>query len=80
MRYRVKVHGKGLIVIPVDVRRKLGIYKGSYLELIVEGDSVRLIVPKSLKEAYGVDGEKALEVVKLINVSRREEVDKEVRP
>ena len=41
---------------------------------------MRLIVPKSLKVAYGVDGEKALEVVKLINASRREEVDKEVRP
>lgn len=80
MRYRVKVHEKGLIVIPAEIRRKFGIYKGSYLELVVEGDSMRLIVPKSLKEAYGVDGEKALEVVRLIGASRREEVDKEVRP
>ncbi len=80
MRYRVKVHEKGLIVIPAEIRRKFGIYKGSYLELVVEGDNMRLLVPKSLKEAYGVDGEKALEVIRLINASRREEVDKEVCP
>ena len=53
--------------------------KGSYAEFIIEGDTVKLVVPKSLKDAFGVDGEKALEVVKLISASRRKEVEKEVR-
>ena len=78
-RYRIKVHRKGLIVIPAEVRRKLGIYEGSYLELIVEDNSIRLLVPKSLRDAFGVDGEKAVEVARLINASRRAEVEKEVR-
>jgi len=78
-RYRVKVHRKGLIVIPVEVRRRLGIVEGSYVELIVEGDTIRIIVPKTLKDAFGVDGEKALEVARLITASRRKEVDEEVR-
>ncbi len=78
-KYRVKVHKKGLIVIPVDIRRKLGIYEGSYLELVVEGNEIRLIVPKNLKEAFGADGEKALEVARLISASRRAEVEKEIR-
>jgi len=78
-RYRVKVHRKGLVVIPVEIRRKLGISEGSYVEFIVEGDTVKLVVPKSLKDAFGVDGEKALEVVKLISVSRRKEVEEEIR-
>ena len=78
-RYRVKVHRKGLIVIPVEVRRRLGIVEGSYVELVVEGDAIRIIVPKTLRDAFGVDGEKALEVARLITASRRKEVGEEVR-
>lgn len=78
-RYRVKVHRKGLIVIPVEVRRRLGIVEGSYVELVVEGDTIRIIVPKTLRDAFGVDGEKALEVARLITASRRKEVGEEVR-
>ena len=76
-RYRVKVHRKGLIVIPAEVRRRLGISEGSYLELVVEGNSIRLTVPRSLREAFGVDGEKAVEVARLISVLRRAEVEGE---
>ncbi len=78
-RYRVKVHRKGLIVIPANVRRKFGIHEGSYLELIVEDDSIRLIIPRSLRDAFGVDGKKAIEVIELINASRRDEIEKEIR-
>ena len=78
-RYRVKVHRKGLIVIPVEVRRRLGIVEGSYVELVVEGDTIRIIVPKTLRDAFGVDGEKALEVARLITASRRKEFSEEVR-
>ena len=78
-RYRVKVHKKGLIVIPAEVRRKLGIHEGSHLELVVEDNSIRLLIPKDLREAFGIDGEKAVEVARLISASRRAEVEKEVR-
>ncbi len=78
-RYRVKVHRKGLIVIPAEVRRRLGICEGSYLELVVEDNSIRLIVPRSLRDAFGVDGEKALEVARLISASKRVEVEEEIR-
>ena len=78
-RYRVKVHRKGLIVIPAEIRKRFGISEGSHLELIVEGDEIRLIIPKSLKDAFGVDGERALEVVKLIHAFRRMEIEKEIR-
>ena len=79
-RYRVKVHKKGLIVIPARVRRKLGISEGSHLEIIVEDNVMRIVVPKSLKDAFAVDGERALEVVRLITASRREEIEEEIRP
>ena len=78
-RYRVKVHRKGLIVIPAEVRRRFGIAAGTYLELVVEGDSIRLVVPKSLRDAFGADGERALEVARLISASRRAELEEELR-
>jgi len=74
-KYRVKVHRKGLIVIPAEVRRSLGIAEGMYLELVVDEQGIRLIPPKSLLTAFGVDGERALEVVKLISASRRRELE-----
>ncbi len=78
-RYRVKVHRKGLIVIPAEVRRRLGIREGSQLEMVVDENGIRLLVPGSLREAFGVDGEKAVEVARLINASRRAEVEEEIR-
>ncbi|RLF07998.1 MAG: AbrB family transcriptional regulator [Thermoprotei archaeon] len=79
-RYRVKVHKKGLIVIPAEVRRRFGIYENSYLELVVDDNGIRLVVPKDLRDAFGMDGDKALEVIKLIHESRRREIGKEIYP
>lgn len=79
MKFRVKVHKKGLIVIPAEVRRMLGIQEGSYIELLVEGGEAKIIAPKSLLDAFGVDGEKALDVARLIFAERRKEVEEEVR-
>ena len=67
-----------MIVIPAEIRRRFGICEGSYLELVVEGDSVRLIVPRNLRSAFGIDGERAIEVARLINASRRVEVEEEI--
>ncbi len=78
-RYRVKVHKKGLIVIPAEVRRRFNIFEGSYLELVVDDEGIRLAVPKSLRDAFGVDGDKALEVARLIEAARRAEVEEEIR-
>ncbi len=75
LRFRVKVHKKGIVVIPAEVRRILGIEEGSYLDLYVEDNSIRIVVPKDLREAFGIDGERALEVAKLINQSRRAEIE-----
>ena len=79
MRYKVKVYRKDLVVIPAEVRRKLGIYEGMILELKVENNSIVLIPPKTLKDAFGADGDKALEVAKLIVELRKKEVRREIR-
>jgi AbrB family looped-hinge helix DNA binding protein len=37
------VSSKGQVVIPSDVRRKLGLVQGSVLRFVVDGDSVKLL-------------------------------------
>lgn len=37
------VSSKGQVVIPSDVRRKLGLSQGSVLRFVVDGDNVRLL-------------------------------------
>jgi len=78
-RYRVKVHRKGIIVIPAAIRKRLGIVEGSYLDLVVDESGVRLLTPLDLRSAFGIDGGKALEVVKLIHKARRGELEEELR-
>jgi AbrB family looped-hinge helix DNA binding protein len=78
-KYTVKVHGKGLIVIPAEVRKKFGITPGSKLQLYVEGGSIRIVVPQDIRSLFGVDGEKALEVTRLILEERKRERDTEIR-
>jgi len=49
------------------------------LQLFLEGDSMRLVVPRDLRSFFGADGVKALEVTKLILEERRKELEQEVR-
>ncbi len=42
LRSRVRVGRRGVIVIPKDVRERLGIAEGMVLELSVEGDRIVL--------------------------------------
>ncbi len=42
LRYRVRIGRRGTIVIPKNVRKKLGITEGMSLELSVEGDRIIL--------------------------------------
>jgi AbrB family looped-hinge helix DNA binding protein len=42
LRVRVRVGKRGVIVIPKDVRERLGIVDGMILELSVEGDKIIL--------------------------------------
>jgi AbrB family looped-hinge helix DNA binding protein len=40
------VSSKGQIVLPADIRRRLGLMAGSQMELIEESDGVRLVVSR----------------------------------
>ena len=78
-RYRVKVYKKGIVVIPKEVREKLGIKEGDVLELVIEGDRASIEKPETLLDLFGVDGEDAVEIAKEVTKERRKEVEREVR-
>jgi AbrB family looped-hinge helix DNA binding protein len=72
----VKVHKKGIIVIPAEVRRRLNIKEGSVIELEVEGDKIILKRKLTLLDAYGIDKEMGDSAVKELEKLRKE-VEKE---
>ena len=50
MRVLVTVDERGRITIPSEIRKKLGIKKGSLLELTIDDDEIRVRLVKSVAE------------------------------
>lgn len=45
------VSSKGQIVLPADIRKRLGLMAGTQMEIIEEADGVRLVVARPIKTA-----------------------------
>ena len=45
----ITVSSKGQVVLPADIRRRLGLMAGSQMEIIEEPDGVRLVVSRPVK-------------------------------
>ena len=73
----VKVHRKGIIVIPAEVRRRLNVKEGSVMELEVEGDKIVLKRKMTLSDMYGVDKVMGDSALKELERLRKEEVERE---
>jgi AbrB family looped-hinge helix DNA binding protein len=73
----VKVHRRGIIVIPAEVRRRLNIKEGSVIELEVEGDKIVLKRKMTLSDMYGADKEMGDSALKELERLRKEEVERE---
>ena len=74
---QVRVHRKGIIVIPAEIRKKLNIAEGSVLDLEVEGDRIVLKKTMTLLDAFGVDRDLGDLPLWELERLRREEVEKE---
>lgn len=77
----VTVGPKGRVVIPVDVRRELGLTEGSELVAMVEGDAVVLLPRSAVRDRLrslfaGVSGSMAGELIE----ERRAAAAEESRP
>jgi len=45
------ISSKGQMVLPADIRRRLGLMAGTQMEIIEEADGVRLVVARAIKTA-----------------------------
>ena len=52
--YVVKVHRKGMIALPPELREKYGIEEGSEVVLVDEGGQVILLPKRRLEDLYGM--------------------------
>ena len=72
MEYVVKVSRKGQIVIPVEIRRKLGV--ADRLLIKVEENSVKVKPYTPLEKAFGADGKAMIEVAKSLLKDKEREI------
>lgn len=72
----VKVHKKGIVVLPAEARRALNIAEGDRLLLRVEDDSLVLVPKRSASTVFGSLG---FDIVKEVREERRKEVERELR-
>ncbi|AWR93675.1 AbrB/MazE/SpoVT family DNA-binding domain-containing protein [Acidianus brierleyi] len=74
----VKVHKKGIIVIPAEVRKEFNIKEGAVIDLEIEEDKIVLRPKQTLLDAYGIDGKEAgKKLLEELEKMRKEEVEKE---
>ena len=45
------VSSKGQVVLPAEIRKRLGLMAGTQMEIIEEADGIRLVVARSIKAA-----------------------------
>lgn len=55
VEYDSKLSAEGRIVIPAEVRRRLGVAAGDRLAFLVDDQGVRLVTPRSLAEQLWVN-------------------------
>lgn len=52
----VTVSGKGQVVIPVEIRRHLGITPGCQLDFSLDGETIQAVVRRRIKPSNPEDG------------------------
>jgi len=75
MEYVLRVSSKGQVVIPAEVRRKFNIK--SRVILRVEDGEIKLIPFIDLREAFGIDGDRMIEVAKALLLDKKREIELE---
>ena len=70
--YRLKVHKKGIIVLPKEVRERLNIREGDEVNAIVDDEGIYIFPKMTVDKIFGSD-KGALEALKLLEEERRRE-------
>ena len=70
--YRLKVHKKGIIVLPKEIRERLNIKEGDEVDVIVDDEGIYIFPRMTMDRIFGSD-KGALEALRLLEEERRRE-------
>ncbi|MUM65683.1 AbrB/MazE/SpoVT family DNA-binding domain-containing protein [Acidianus infernus] len=70
--YKLKVHKKGIIVIPKEVRDKLNIKEGDELNVVADGEGIFIFPQRNIEKYFGSDKD-AIKALKVLEEERRKE-------
>lgn len=73
--YTIKVHKKGIIVIPKEVRERLNIKDGDKMILINDEEGIYIYPIKSIEYYFGKDKRYGVELIKLLEEERNKECE-----
>ena len=76
----VTVTERGMATIPAESRRKYRIKPGTRLEVIELDEGILFKPVPSLEDLYGIDGEKALEMLRSYQLDKRREIEHDREP
>ncbi len=72
LMYKLKVHKKGIIVIPKEIRHRLNIKEGDEVSVIVDDDGIYIFPNENIEKYFGSDKD-AIEALKILEEERRKE-------
>ncbi|MUN29800.1 AbrB/MazE/SpoVT family DNA-binding domain-containing protein [Sulfuracidifex metallicus] len=73
--YRLKVHKKGIIVIPKEIRDKFNIKEGDEVNVIVDDKGIYIFPMQTIEKYFGSD-KGAIDALKILEEERRKEREK----
>jgi AbrB family looped-hinge helix DNA binding protein len=76
VKYTSTVTEKGMITLPVDIRRKYSIKRGSKVKLMEVEKGILIVPIPKLEDLFGIDPSMR-KVAKAISEGRREEIQHE---
>lgn len=75
--YTIKVHKKGIIVIPKEVRERLNIKDGDKMILINDEEGIHIYPIKPIEYYFGKDKRYGVELIKLLEEERNKECEED---
>lgn len=70
--YKLKIHKKGIIVIPKEMRERLNLKEGDEVNAIVDDEGIYIFPRDSIEKYFGSDKD-AIKALKILKEERRKE-------
>jgi len=70
--YRLKVHKKGIIVIPKEIREKFNLKEGDEVNVIVDDEGIYIFPRGDIRKYFGSDKD-AIKALNILEEERRRE-------